>query len=117
MGFDSAKFASMSGRSRAWISRAAAKSFRSAASTSRAISPGTSFEATEMTPRAPTAIAGSARASSPERTRKSGPTAFSTSQIWVMLPEASFTPTTCGIDARRARVAGSTLQPVRPGTL
>jgi hypothetical protein len=117
IGFDSAKFASMRGRSRAWISRADAKSFASAASTRRAISPGTTFDATETTPRAPTAIAGSVIASSPDRTMKPGGAARQTSQIWVMLPEASFTPTTFGRVARRERVAGSTLQPVRPGTL
>ena len=44
-------------------------------------------------------------------------TACTTSQICVMLPDASFTAITCGIVARRASVAGSMLQPVRPGTL
>ena len=76
-----------------------------------------SFEATEMIPRAPIDIAGSVSASSPHSTRKSAGTAFTASQICVMLPEASLTPATCGIVASRASVAGSTLQPVRPGTL
>ena len=34
-----------------------------------------------------------------------------------MLPDASFTPTMFGIAASFTSVAGSTLQPVRPGTL
>ena len=55
---------------RRWMARAAAKSLRSAASTSWAISPGISFDATEMTPRPPTARSGSVNASSPHSTRK-----------------------------------------------
>ena len=39
------------------------------------------------------------------------------SHICVTLPEASFTPTMCGTVLSRISVAGSTLQPVRPGTL
>ena len=37
-----------------------------------------------------------------------------TSQICPMLPDASLTPTTFGIVARRASVLGSTFTPVRP---
>ena len=75
------------------------------------------FDATEISPRPPTAINGSASASSPDSTWKSGGTARQTSHICVMLPEASLTPTIFGIVASRASVRGSTLQPVRPGTL
>jgi hypothetical protein len=48
---------------------------------------------------------------------KSVGTTRQTSHIWVMLPDASFTPTMFGIAARRASVVGSTFTPVRPGTL
>ncbi len=102
---------------RACTARAAAKSLRSAASTICTISAGISFDATEMMPRPPIAISGSVMASSPESTMNSGGTARTISHICVMLPEASLTATTCGIVARRASVAASTLQPVRPGTL
>ena len=44
-------------------------------------------------------------------------TARQISTIWVMLPDASFTPMTCGIVASLAQVAASMLHPVRPGTL
>ena len=70
-----------------------------------------------MIPRPPIAISGSVNASSPDSTMKSLGTARQTSAICCMLPEASFTPTMVGIVARRAQVAGSMLQPVRPGTL
>ena len=73
--------------------RAAAKSLRSACSTIRAISAGTSFAATEMMPWPPTAISGSVSASSPDSTRKSFGTAPQISTIWPMLPDASLTPT------------------------
>ena len=99
------------------MARAAAKSPRSAASTICTISAGISFDATEITPRPPTAISGSVIASSPESTMKSAGTAWQTSHIWLMLPDASLTPTMFGMAARRASVAGSMLQPVRPGTL
>ena len=56
-------------------------------------------------------------ASSPESTAKSWGTAWKIGAIWEMLPEASLTAITRSIWARRARVAGSTLRPVRPGTL
>ncbi len=97
--------------------RAAAKSPRSASSTMSAISAGTSFDATETMPAPPTAITGSVSASSPESTRKPGGTAAQISHICVMLPDASFTPAMFGMALRRTRVATSTLQPVRPGTL
>ena len=48
---------------------------------------------------------------------KSGGTTRHTSHICVMFPDASLTPTMFGIAASRASVAGSTLIPVRPGTL
>jgi hypothetical protein len=99
------------------MARASCQSLRSAASTIRDISAGTSFPDTEMTPRPPIDITGSASASSPLSTMKSAGTRTQTSQICDMLPDASFTATMFGIAARRASVAGSTLQPVRPGTL
>ncbi len=117
IGFDSAKLARISGSTRWCWSRAAPTSPRSKASTMRAMRPGISLEATEMTPCAPTAMAGNVSASSPDSTTKPGGTSWQTSQICVMLPEASLTPATWGIVARRTSVAGSTLQPVRPGTL
>src|SRR5271157_2531837 len=46
---------------------------------SRVIGPGISLDATEITPTPPAAIRGSVKASSPETTRKSAGTAFSTS--------------------------------------
>src|SRR5436190_3464895 len=99
-GFDSTKLTCISGRMRAWIVRAAAKSLRSATSTIWTISDGISFAATEMMPRPPTAISGSVSASSPERTMKSSGTARQISHICVMLPDASFTPTMFGRPAR-----------------
>ena len=111
------KLICISGRMRAWMARAAAKSLRSAASTICTISAGISFDATEMMPRPPTAISGSVSASSPDSTMKSDGTARQISHICVTLPDASFTPTMFGISARRTSVAGSTLHPVRPGTL
>ena len=78
---------------------------------------GTSLETTEMTPTPPRAISGRVIASSPESTAKSSGTAWKMAAIWEMLPDASLTPTTVSISARRASVAGSTFRPVRPGTL
>jgi hypothetical protein len=75
------------------------------------------LETTEITPRPPSAINGSVMASSPESTAKSWGTAWKICDIWEMLPEASLTATTRSSWARRARVAGSTFKPVRPGTL
>jgi hypothetical protein len=48
---------------------------------------------------------------------KSDGTTRQTSHIWVMLPDASLTPTILSMAERRASVAGSTFDPVRPGTL
>ena len=62
-------------------------------------------------------ITGSVIASSPLSTRKFSGTLRQTSQICRMFPEASLTATMFGIAASRTSVAGSTLQPVRPGTL
>ena len=78
---------------------------------------GTSFETTEMIPTPPRAITGRVTASSPESTAKLGGMAWKIAAICEMFPEASFTPTTVSISARRARVAGSTFTAVRPGTL
>ena len=78
---------------------------------------GISFEATEMTPRPPIAISGNVIASSPERTMKSSGSSWQISVIWLMLPEASFTPMMFGSVAMRASVFGSTFTPARPGTL
>ena len=99
------------------MSRAAAKSPRSAASTICDISRGTSFETTQMTPRAPIDIIGSVMASSPDNTMKSGGTARTYSHACCMLPDASLTPMMFGIAASRLSVFTSMLQPVRPGTL
>ena len=52
----------------------------------RVISPGISFEATEMMPRPPSAISGSVIASSPESTMKSSGTSWSTLAIWRCCP-------------------------------
>ena len=117
IGLDSTKLMFMSGRNFAWISRAAAKSLRRQACAMAVISAGISLEATEITPRPPSAVSGIVMASSPESTMKSAGTSLSTVAIWPMLPLASFTPTMLSILARRASVAGSTLTPVRPCTL
>ena len=86
-------------------------------STRSTISAGTSFEATEMTPRPPSAISGNVNASSPDSTTKCLGTTRQISAICVMLPDASLTPTMFLSAERRNTVAGSMLQPVRPGTL
>ena len=99
------------------LARAAAKSFRSAASTICTISAGISFDDTEIMPRPPTAISGSVNASSPDSTMKSDGTARHTSHICDMLPDASFTPTIFGICDSRTSVDDSTLMPVARGTL
>ncbi len=84
----------------------------------QAISAGTSLPATEITPRPPTAISGSVMrvvAAQHDEVRR----AFAQiSVICEMLPDASFTRDDVR-DRRRAARAwrGSTLQPVRPGTL
>src|SRR6266446_4034274 len=65
---------------------------------------------TEMTPRPPTAITGSVRLSSPDRTANSGPQARTTCVTWSRDPDASLTPTMfLQSRARRARVSVSTL--------
>ena len=68
-------------------------------------------------PEAPNAIKGSVSASSPENTRKLSGTIRKISTAWATFPEASLTPMMLGISANRASVLGSTLEPVRPGTL
>jgi hypothetical protein len=83
----------------------------------RAISPGISLPATEMTPWPPTDITGSVIASSPETTRNSAGRLRRTSQICAMFPEASLTPMMLGMSASRTSVAVSTFEPVRPATL
>ena len=103
-GLASMKFTCINGRMCAWMARAAAKLFRSAASTMRTISAGISLDATEMTPWPPTAIRGSVSTSSPDSTMKLDGTARHTSHICVMLPDASLTPAMLGIAARRASV-------------
>ncbi len=55
--------------------------------------------------------------SSPHSTAKLYGTCCTTCAIWLMLPEASFTPTMYSISASRFSVAGSTFTPVRPCTL
>jgi hypothetical protein len=110
MGFDSTKFTFMKLSSAVCSARAAAKSPASAALTIFAIRSGTTFDATEITPRPPTAISGRAIASSPDSTVKFDGTSRQTSHCCVMLPEASFTPTMFSMAASRASVRGSTLQ-------
>ena len=79
--------------------------------------PGISFDATEITPTPPSAMSGKVKASSPDSTWKPGSTAFRTSICCVMLPDASLMPTMFGTFERRATMAGSMLDDVRPGTL
>jgi hypothetical protein len=73
---------------------------------------------TEMTPRPPTAMSGSVRLSSPDRTEKSGPQFRMTCVIWSSEPDASFTPTMLAQSlTRRTSVSVSTLTAVRPAML
>ena len=117
MGFDSMKLTCIRSKSRSWMARASANAPRLAAATSAVISAGTTLDATEITPRPPTAITGSAIASSPLSTRKSSGMRAQTSAICIMLPDASFTPMMPGIVASRCNVGTSMFVPARPGTL
>src|SRR5208337_1349232 len=90
---------------------------REAARVISAISRGISLDATEMTPTPPSAITGRVTASSPDSTRKPSGTEFSASAICAMFPLASFTPAILATSLNLARVAGSRLAEVRPGTL
>src|SRR5260221_685322 len=75
------------------------------------------LEATEITPRPPSAKSGNVMASSPERTTKCSGTRAAMEAICEMFPEASLTPTIVSIADSRFTVAGSIFTPVRPGTL
>src|SRR5260370_29584813 len=100
-----------------WRRRASEKAPERADGTRRVISPGISLEATEIRPRPPSAMRGSVKEASPERTRKSLETRLRMAPIWEMLPEASLMPTMFLIWERRRTVEGSILTPVRPCTL
>ena len=89
----------------------------SAASTRARHCSGSALPATLISPSAPTAIAGSARASSPERTYLPSGSVRQISPICARLPEDSFTATTLGISQSRDSRAGVMFSPVRPGTL
>ena len=99
------------------MARAPAKSPASARSHKRAMSPGISFETTEITPSPPKAISGRVIESSPESTEKPSGTDWQIRPICPMSPDASLTATMLGMSASRASRSGLTLQHVRPGTL
>ncbi len=80
------------------------------------ISRGTTFEATEMTPAAPTAIIGRASESSPESTVRPG-AASRTALTRSTDPAASLMATTFGCAARRFTTGSGISRPVLPGTL
>src|SRR5437899_10502977 len=91
---------------------------RSARSVSRAIASGTSFETTDTTPSAPSAINGRVMASSPESTQKFGGRSRRIAMICARSAEASFVPTMLARSpARVSVVAAVMLDAVRPGTL
>jgi len=111
------KFASMSGSHRSWIRRACSQSPAWAAAQSAIISPGISFDATEMTPFPPSARIGRVQASSPARTATSRGRSRQIRAICSRFPEASLTATIRGCTASRRNVSASTFVPVRDGTL
>ena len=80
------------------------------------ISRGITFDATDMTPEAPTEIIGSVSESSPERTVKPG-TAFFIAETLSTEPAASLMATMFGCAARRATTSRGISFPARPGTL
>ena len=75
------------------------------------------FAATEITPRAPSAMAGGTWSSLPQYTATPSPQVRARSVIWRRLPEASFTAQRFGCFASSATVSASRFTPVRPGTL
>ena len=107
----------MSGSHRSWIRRACSQSPAPAAAQSAAISPGISFEATEITPFPPIASIGSVHASSPASTATSRGRSRQIRAICSRFPEASLTATMRGWAASRRKVSASTFVPVREGTL
>ena len=78
------------------MSEAVSKSPSSAAQTMARVRSGSTLETTEMTPRAPSAMAGTARSSLPHQTKKSRGHSRRIPAIFRMSGEASLTPITLG---------------------
>ena len=84
--------------------------------TNSLISFGMTFDATEMTPRAPTEIIGKVSESSPESTVRFGQR-LRMALTRSTLPAASLMAVTFGCRARRATTSSGISFPLRPGTL
>src|SRR5687768_13591423 len=90
----------------------------SAASTIRDIGPGASFDATEMSPSAPSATIANVSASSPDSTRNPSGRPRRISMICARFPEASLTATTLAQSRASLSVVSAVMfAEVRPGTL
>ena len=84
------------------MARAVKKSLLSAVAQSVAMTCGTMFDATEITPFAPSASMGSVWSSFPLQMFSASPQRYLVRETREMSPEASFTPLMRGISARRA---------------